>query len=87
VQPGDPVDDLCIGKSAPSGNPQNPITYFESPLDNRVCACRCGTPVNRGDFLPGHDQRAIHERIAKVGTVITWFDDTWTESASLEPAR
>jgi hypothetical protein len=42
------------------------------------------------DFLPGHDQRAIHERIAKVGAVkdlITWFDDTWTEPASLEPAR
>jgi len=56
-------------------------------LDNRVCACHCGTPINRGDFLPGHDQRAIHERIAKVGTVITWFDETWTESASLEPAR
>jgi hypothetical protein len=44
----------------------------------------------RDDFLPGHDQRAIHERIAKVGTVkdfITWFDDSWTEPASLEPAR
>jgi hypothetical protein len=80
LQPGDPVYDLYIGKSAPNGNQQNPITYFESPLDNRVCACGCTTPINRGDFLPGHDQRAIHERIAKVGTVkdfITWFDGTW----------
>jgi hypothetical protein len=90
LQPGDPVHDLYIGKPAPNGNQQNPITYFESPLGNRVCARHCGTPINRGDFLPGHDQRAIHERIAKVGTVkdfITWFDDTWTEPASLEPAR
>jgi hypothetical protein len=80
LQPGDPVYDLYVGKPAPNGNQQNPITYFESSLDNRVCACGCGTAINRGDFLPGHDQRAIHERIAKVGTVkdfITWFDDTW----------
>ncbi len=50
---------------------------------NRVCGCSCGTPINRGDFLPGHDQRAIHERIAKVGTVkdfITWFDNAWTSA-------
>ncbi|MGH3181481.1 MAG: hypothetical protein ACRDOH_32475 [Streptosporangiaceae bacterium] len=50
----------------------------------------CGTPINRGDFLPGHDQRAIHERIARVGTVkdlITWSDDTWPGRTSPEPAR
>ncbi|SRR6266851_173369 len=38
----------------------------------------------------GHDQRAIHERIAKVGTVkdfITWLDDAWPGPASPEPAR
>jgi hypothetical protein len=80
LQPGDPVYDRYVGKPAPNGNQQNPITYFDSPIDHRTCACSCGTPINRGDFLPGHDQRAIHERIAKVGTVkdfITWFDDTW----------
>ncbi len=53
LQPGDPVHDLYVGKPAPNGNQQNPITYFESPLDNRVCACHCGTPINCGDFLPG----------------------------------
>ena len=78
--PGHPVYDRYVGKPAPNGAQQNPITYFKSPLDNRKCNCGCGKPIERGDFLPGHDQRAIHERIARVGTVmdfITWFDQTW----------
>lgn len=72
--------DHYVGKPAPNGAQQNPITYFKSPLGNRECNCGCGKPINRGDFLPGHDQRAIHERIARVGTVldfIAWFDQTW----------
>lgn len=78
--PGHPVYDHYIGQPAPKGIQQNPITFFKSPLDNRKCNCGCGKPIDRGDFLPGHDQRAIHERIGRVGTVmdfITWFDDTW----------
>jgi hypothetical protein len=89
LQPGDPVYDLYVGKPAPNGPQQNPITYFDSPLERRTCACNCGTPISRGDFLPGHDQRAIHERIAQVGTVrdfITWFDSTWPGPVSPEPA-
>jgi hypothetical protein len=89
LQPGHPVYDLYVGKPAPNGSQQNPITYFDSPLDRRTCACGCGTTIKRGDFLPGHDQRAIHERIAQVGTVkdfITWFDDTWPGPTSPEPA-
>jgi hypothetical protein len=34
------------------------------------------------DFMPGHDQRAIHERIAKIGSVkdfLAWFDATYRE--------
>ncbi|WP_157254850.1 hypothetical protein [Nonomuraea typhae] len=83
LQPGHPVYDHYVGQEAPNGSPQNPITYFPTSLDERVCACRCGTPITRGDFLPGHDQRAIHERIAKVGTVkdfLAWFDDTWADA-------
>lgn len=59
---------------------RTPITYFDSPLGNRGCNCGCGKSIGRGDFLPGHDQRAVHERIARVGTVmdfIAWFDQTW----------
>ncbi|MFI5687949.1 hypothetical protein [Streptomyces sp. NPDC051636] len=78
--PGHPVHDHYVGKPAPNGAQQNPITYFDSPLGNRECNCGCGKPISRGDFLPGHDQRAIHERIARIGTVkdfIAWFDQTW----------
>jgi len=27
-----------------------------------------------GDFVPGHDQKAIHERIARIGTVAEFLD-------------
>lgn len=33
----------------------------------------------------GHDQRAIHDRIAKIGSVadfLEWFDATWEEDQS-----
>jgi hypothetical protein len=84
--PGDPVHDHYVGRPAPNGRQQNPITYFDSRLDGRECNCGCGKPISRGEFLPGHDQRAIHERIARVGTVmdfITWFDRTWEAEATV----
>lgn len=62
-----PVFDQYVGQEAPVMGPRNPVTYFESPLDGQgCCACGCGelVPLQR-DFLPGHDQRAIHERIAR----------------------
>jgi hypothetical protein len=36
----------------------------------------------KGDFAPGHDQRAIHERIARIGNVrdfLGWFDRTYKD--------
>ncbi|GAA1959401.1 hypothetical protein [Catenulispora subtropica] len=87
LEPGHPVYDLYVGKPAPNGAQQNPITYFDSVLDNRVCNCGCGQAINRGDFLPGHDQRAIHERISKVGSVkdfLAWFDATWDTRLPVE---
>ncbi|MEU2512493.1 hypothetical protein [Streptomyces syringium] len=36
LAPGDPVHDH-VGKPAPNGAQQNPITYFDSPLGNREC--------------------------------------------------
>jgi hypothetical protein len=35
LQPGDPVYDFYVGKRAPNGTQQNPITYFESTIDDR----------------------------------------------------
>lgn len=43
-----------------------------------TCACGCGTKINRGVWVPGHDHRAVHERIRRdhgnVATFIGWYD-------------
>ncbi|MEU8626675.1 hypothetical protein [Streptomyces sp. NPDC048669] len=40
--PGHSAYDRYVGKPAPNGAQQNPITYFKSSLDNRKCNCGCG---------------------------------------------
>jgi hypothetical protein len=83
LRPGHPVYDMYVGHGAPVTNQRNPVAYIDSPLDGQVsCACGCGdlVPLQR-DFLAGHDQRAIHERVAQVGGVrefMDWFDRAWT---------
>lgn len=47
-----------------------------------TCPCGCGQAVRKENrFVPGHDQKAIHERIAQQwgNTVgfIEWFDETY----------
>ncbi len=82
---GDPVYDAYVGKPTPVGRVRNPITYFEAPVGRRLCFCGCGEAVSLGHFLSGHDQRAIHERIARVGTVVDflrWFDRNFPGSAA-----
>lgn len=64
---GHPVREAYLGKSDPIVNgSQNPIGYCELPEElpflHRACACGCGTMGAR-DFQPGHDIRAINERI------------------------
>ncbi|MFE2022458.1 hypothetical protein ACFW9O_30955 [Streptomyces sp. NPDC059499] len=47
-------------------------------------------PVTLGWFLPGHDQKALHDRVAKIGTVhefIHWFDRTFTEDVRSMSSR
>lgn len=76
---GHPVYEKFVGKVAPKPSTQNPVKYVEDDLDLTACLCGCGDPV-RADFLPGHDQRAIHERIALLGSVadfLRWFDQTY----------
>jgi hypothetical protein len=84
LKPGHPVYDKYVGAEAPVGKSQNPVQYFDAPFDRTVCACGCGTETPAGrNFVAGHDQRAIHERIAKVGGVVSfldWFDKTWAEA-------
>lgn len=81
LEPSDPEYDALIGQ--PVDTHRNPVTYGPDPSSEpRSCACGCGgdVPDNRA-FLPGHDQRAIHDRIAREwGTTlafINWFDTTY----------
>lgn len=85
LKPGDPVYDNYVGGDAPVGKSQNPVQYIDSPFDRTGCLCGCGEEAPSGrNFIAGHDQRAIHERIAKVGGVapfLDWFDKTWAETS------
>jgi hypothetical protein len=79
--PGHPVHDEYVGNPSPAQH-RNPVHYFDAPEDRRGCSCGCGEQIQKGDFAPGHDQRAIHARIAKVGTVrdfLAWFDARFEE--------
>jgi len=85
VGPDHPMYDAFIGQII-DGH-RNPVTYISDPgRETKKCACGCAeaVPATR-DFVPGHDQRAIHERIARqwgdtVG-FIEWFDGTYPEQA------
>lgn len=48
----------------------------ESPA---TCRCGCGETPNPGSEWPpgGHDHRAVHQRIARIGSTVEfcdWFD-------------
>jgi hypothetical protein len=49
----------------------------------RKCACGCGTTILRGQWVTGHDHRAVHQRIKKhhgdVAGFIDWYDRTLRE--------
>lgn len=84
VLPGDhSVAARWVGKSSPD-NFRNPTTYHPDGDGPATCACGCGEAVKSGrafSFAPGHDQRAVHERIVEqwgdtLG-FIRWFDQTY----------
>jgi hypothetical protein len=77
LRAGHPVYDKYVGKSSPVQGVRNPVTYFDDEVDGRPCKCECGGSVVGRDFLPGHDQTALHDRIKQIGTVaqfLDWFD-------------
>lgn len=81
LEKGDPVYDKYVGKPSPVSASRNPVRYFDDPeFDGgrgQLCACGCGETTTAGEFIPGHDQKAIHERIARIGTVaefLKWMD-------------
>ena len=83
---GDPAREELMGTLINSF--RNPVSYIPDPPSSpRLCACGCHTPVPSGRlFVPGHDQKAIHERIAKrwgsARKFIEWFDATEGEAGS-----
>ncbi len=90
LEPGHPVWDHFIDRIIPPA--RNPVTYIDDPEprpapEPRGCECGCGAPVvGSRHFAPGHDQRAVHERIARqwgdtLG-FIRWFDETYPHEAA-----
>ncbi|GLY89201.1 hypothetical protein [Actinoallomurus iriomotensis] len=74
---GHPVYDRYVGKESPVQGVRNPVSYVDVEMDGRPCRCGCGGSVVGHDFLPGHDQAALHARIKQIGTVaefLDWFD-------------
>ncbi len=78
LKPGHPVYEKYVGKQSPVQGMRNPITYFDGDVDGVPCLCGCGAEVKGRDFLPGHDQTALHDRVKQIGTVsefLDWFDN------------
>ena len=74
---GHPVYDQYVGNKSPIQGVRNPVAYVDDDMDGRPCKCNCGDTVVGRDFLPGHDQTALHARVKQIGTVaefLDWFD-------------
>lgn len=46
---------------------RNPVKYVDAGLETSECLCGCGTQTSGAvaRFLPGHDQRMLHDRIQR----------------------
>lgn len=76
---GHPVYDRYAGQGSSIAPQRNPVGYYDAPEDHTACLCGCGAPTPGGkDFIPGHNQTALHDRVRQIGTVkefIDWFDN------------
>ncbi|MFF2088628.1 hypothetical protein ACFVVM_32995 [Nocardia sp. NPDC058176] len=77
---GHPVYDAWIGRRDPAGNnSRNPVSYIELPQERtfveRPCRCGCGELAS-ADFLPGHDVRAMQNRVRALfgGSALAFID-------------
>ena len=85
---GHPAHDALIGQAVDLH--RNPVTYLPDPSGGpRTCGCGCGAAVaGHRTFVPGHDQRAVHERITRqwgssLG-FIDWFDAAYPADPDAE---
>ncbi|MDT0351662.1 hypothetical protein [Pseudonocardia charpentierae] len=73
-----PVYQAYVGRPTPdSARVRNPVTYIDSTVGGWLCGCGCGTEIFSGEFVRGHEQTALHQRVAKIGTIpdfLRWFD-------------
>jgi hypothetical protein len=78
--PGEPIWDTYVGHPTPSRalGVRNTVTYVdEAEQFGKKCACGCGEIVFESDFVRVHDQTALHQRVARIGTIkefLRWFD-------------
>jgi hypothetical protein len=76
-----PVYRAYVGQpTPPSARVRNPVTYFDSVVGGWPCGCGCGEEIFAGEFVRGHEQTALHQRIAQIGTIpefLRWFDAVW----------
>lgn len=75
LRPGDRDYDRLVGSVIPVF--RNPVHYM--PDIETVCLCGCGIVLaSARRWAPGHDQRALHDRVrAKWGSIeefIRWYD-------------
>jgi hypothetical protein len=84
LAPDHPVAQHWVGKPAPD-NHRNPATYVvDADGGTNTCACGCGEAIPPSRvFAPGHDQKAVHERITRRwGSTlgfIRWFDEAYPD--------
>jgi hypothetical protein len=59
-----------------SGTPQA-RHGFDSTVGGWPCSCGCGEEIFVGEFVRGHEQTALHQRVTQIGTIpefLRWFD-------------
>jgi len=74
--PGHPMYEQYFGQVLEATS-RNPIGYLDDDTET-PCRCGCGESA-KNLWLPGHDQRAIHDRIRRdfdgdVAAFIDWYD-------------
>ena len=86
-----PVHQAYVGQPTPdSARVRNPVTYFDSTVGGWLCGCGCGEEIFAGEFVRGHEQTALHQRVAaQIGTIpefLRWFDAVQAGAESAAPA-
>jgi hypothetical protein len=84
-----PVSKEFLGQAQPeSARVRNPVTYLDAAVGGWPCGCGCGTEIYAGEFVRGHEQTALHQRVAQIGSIsefLRWFDAVRAGEAAARP--